>query len=209
MELLWYHTQRSTEAIKDEQPDKCKYGQRFQISTFQLWIAPLMNSSTTAFEVAPQVLRPHLLLVFEIMGICCPDKDYHFTATSTPLEVSISSSKWRILAAVLQVPSEDLKWTCTTPQIMRSVSNSSYVVGLLNYYELQMRVSLKDPSLPFVLLHNEITLRPRCFVRVPVRFVPSCHSINTIKSYSGVLEGTVQVASQTLTCSVRLAGSSY
>ena len=31
---------------------------------------------------------------------------------------------------------------------------------------------LGDPPLPFVVLHNEIHLRPKSFVRVPVRFVP-------------------------------------
>lgn len=29
-----------------------------------------------------------------------------------------------------------------------------------------------DCALPFVVLHNEVTLRPRSFVKVAVRFVP-------------------------------------
>lgn len=37
-----------------------------------------------------------------------------------------------------------------------------------------MTVYLSDPALPFVLLpvHSEIHLRPRSYVRVPLRFIP-------------------------------------
>ena len=35
-----------------------------------------------------------------------------------------------------------------------------------------MLVYLGDPCLPFVLLHNEVSLKPRSYVRVPVRFLP-------------------------------------
>ena len=31
---------------------------------------------------------------------------------------------------------------------------------------------LSDPSLPFVLVHAQVTMRPRSYMRVPVRFVP-------------------------------------
>ena len=31
---------------------------------------------------------------------------------------------------------------------------------------------LGDPCLPFVLLHNEVSLRPKSYVRVPIRFLP-------------------------------------
>ena len=31
---------------------------------------------------------------------------------------------------------------------------------------------MSDPSLPFVMLHNKIRLRPRTYVRLPIRFVP-------------------------------------
>jgi hypothetical protein len=33
-------------------------------------------------------------------------------------------------------------------------------------------VYIGDCALPFVVLHNEVTLRPRSFVKVAVRFVP-------------------------------------
>lgn len=35
-----------------------------------------------------------------------------------------------------------------------------------------MTVYLGDPCVPFVLLHNEISIRPRSYVRVPVRYLP-------------------------------------
>ena len=36
----------------------------------------------------------------------------------------------------------------------------------------QVTVYIGDCALPFVVLHNEVTLRPRSFVKVAVRFVP-------------------------------------
>jgi hypothetical protein len=45
-------------------------------------------------------------------------------------------------------------------------------IELCNATEAEQLVFLGDPSLPFVLLHNEVRLRPRSFVRVPVRFLP-------------------------------------
>ena len=33
-------------------------------------------------------------------------------------------------------------------------------------------VVVKDPSLPFVTLHNEVKVRANSFVRLPIRFVP-------------------------------------
>jgi hypothetical protein len=76
-------------------------------------------------------------------------------------------------------------------------------------------VSLKDPNLPFVVVHNEITLRPRCFVRLPIRFVPTNRRMSGtasstatyIKSYSGVLVACSSDGS--MMGSVELVGSSY
>jgi hypothetical protein len=77
-------------------------------------------------------------------------------------------------------------------------------------------VSLKDPNLPFVVVHNEITLRPRCFVRLPIRFVPTNRRMSEtassstaayIKSYSGVLVACSSDGS--MMGSVELVGSSY
>lgn len=45
-------------------------------------------------------------------------------------------------------------------------------VELCNATDTEVTVLLGDPSLPFVLLHNEIKLRARSYVRIPVRFVP-------------------------------------
>jgi hypothetical protein len=55
---------------------------------------------------------------------------------------------------------------------------------------MQITVHLADPELPFVLLHNEVILRPRSYVRIPVRFVPiSCQAFSTeitVQSQSGL-----------------------
>ena len=52
-----------------------------------------------------------------------------------------------------------------------------------------MMVHLSDPPLPFVLLHNEVHIRPRSYVRIPIRFVPiSCNFFEsdlTVQSASG------------------------
>ena len=34
-------------------------------------------------------------------------------------------------------------------------------------------MKVADPQLPFVILHNTFTLKPRSFVRMPVRFIPT------------------------------------
>lgn len=45
-------------------------------------------------------------------------------------------------------------------------------VELCNSTGESVTVLLGDPMLPFVLLHNEVSLRPKSYVRVPVRFLP-------------------------------------
>jgi hypothetical protein len=45
-------------------------------------------------------------------------------------------------------------------------------IELCNSTDHDVVVFLGDPALPFVLCHNEIRLRARSYVRVPVRFVP-------------------------------------
>ena len=45
-------------------------------------------------------------------------------------------------------------------------------VELCNGTGESVTVLLGDPMLPFVLLHNEVSLRPKSYVRVPVRFLP-------------------------------------
>ena len=45
-------------------------------------------------------------------------------------------------------------------------------IELCNATDREVIVYIGDPTLPFVLLHNEVKIRPRCYVRLPVRFVP-------------------------------------
>lgn len=45
-------------------------------------------------------------------------------------------------------------------------------VDLCNRLYEPVVVYLSDPKLPFILTHNEIHIRPRSYVRVPVRFLP-------------------------------------
>jgi hypothetical protein len=46
-------------------------------------------------------------------------------------------------------------------------------VELCNPRDEEVTIFLLEPSLPFILLHSEIQLRPRSYVRLPVRFIPT------------------------------------
>ncbi len=46
-------------------------------------------------------------------------------------------------------------------------------IELCNATDEQVTVFLGDPLKPYVLLHNEISVRPRSYVRVPLRFLPT------------------------------------
>jgi hypothetical protein len=90
-------------------------------------------------------------------------------------------------------------------------------------------VSLKDPSLPFVLVHNELSLRPHCFVRIPIRFVPvgrldgrSRHTASgaksTVRTFSAFLIAETVMSAGDVNreegdishvCSVELVGTVY
>jgi hypothetical protein len=66
-----------------------------------------------------------------------------------------------------------------------------------------MTITIGDPLLPFVLLHNEIVIRPRCYVRLPLRFVP----IQGPKQFtSALIAQSLNGEYQTM---VTLVGSSY
>jgi hypothetical protein len=69
-------------------------------------------------------------------------------------------------------------------------------------YLLQVTVFVTDPQLPFVVLHNEVKMRPKCFVRLPIRFVP----IGQSKEYSTDL--IVQSADGRFKSSILLYGKS-
>ena len=51
-------------------------------------------------------------------------------------------------------------------------SLSRMKLELCNATENQIKIVIDDPKLPFVLLHNEINMQPRSYVRIPIRFVP-------------------------------------
>jgi len=45
-------------------------------------------------------------------------------------------------------------------------------VDLCNSSNVDVLLYLSDPSLPFVLLHNEVLIKARSYVRIPIRFLP-------------------------------------
>lgn len=58
-------------------------------------------------------------------------------------------------------------------------------VDLCNTTDQQMNVRIEDPDLPFVLLHNEISIDAKSYVSVPIRFVPVSR-----REYSSALHGS-------------------
>merc|ERR1711871_348860 len=58
-------------------------------------------------------------------------------------------------------------------------------VDLCNTTDQQMNVQIEGPDLPFVLLHNEISIDAKSYVSVPIRFVPVSR-----REYSSTLRGS-------------------
>ena len=67
-----------------------------------------------------------------------------------------------------------------------------------------MTVFIGDPMLPFVLLHNEVTIRSRCYVRLHVRFVP----VSGPKTFTSELIACTQTREGSFQTSITLMGSS-
>jgi hypothetical protein len=76
-------------------------------------------------------------------------------------------------------------------------------IELCNATDSKVTVFISDCSLPFVVLHNEVHLKPKSYVRLPVRFVP----------VSGPKEFTALLVAQTedgrYHTSITLTGNSY
>eukprot|EP01041_Mallomonas_annulata_P000720 gene720-1390_t len=81
-------------------------------------------------------------------------------------------------------------------------SLSRMKVELCNATEDEVTIFIGDPALPFVILHNEIHLRPRSYVRVPVRFLP-------VTKNDFVTDLRAQTADGSFHFHVNLNGSSY
>ena len=61
-------------------------------------------------------------------------------------------------------------------------------IDLCNSTSTDVTVLIKDPSLPFVTLHNQIIVKANSFVRLPIRFVPvsaSTFEIDLVGKVSG------------------------
>ncbi|KAJ1428872.1 hypothetical protein B484DRAFT_396642 [Ochromonadaceae sp. CCMP2298] len=90
------------------------------------------------------------------------------------------------------------------------INFGAVVIGSLTRANLELcnatdsvaTVFLGDPLLPFVLLHNEVTLRPRSYVRVPIRYLPT-------RSGDYRNELIAQTADGVHHAKIALAGSAY
>lgn len=78
-------------------------------------------------------------------------------------------------------------------------------IELCNPSDKAITCSINDPALPFVILHSEVTINPRAYVRLPVRFVPV-----VVRSHFGSeLMVDVQEDNSTYSISINLIGASY
>ena len=75
-------------------------------------------------------------------------------------------------------------------------------IELCNATDEQVTVFLGDPLKPYVLLHNEISVRPRSYVRVPLRFLPT-----TVGDYHNEL--IAQTEDGSYHTRIQLSGSAY
>lgn len=75
-------------------------------------------------------------------------------------------------------------------------------IELCNATNKEVMVYLGDLNAPFAIMHNEVRMRPRSYVRIPVRFVPTYPG-----EYSAELIAQFEDGSQTAT--VKLAGFAY
>lgn len=75
-------------------------------------------------------------------------------------------------------------------------------IELCNSTNEEVTVFVGDPQLPFVVLHNEVTIRPRCYVKLPVRFLP----VVGPKNFSARL--VAQSADGSFQATINLSGSS-
>ena len=69
----------------------------------------------------------------------------------------------------LQLPRSVDDTSCHLIYTCQKLNTSSFIHSPLIY---QVMVYISDTALPFVVIHNEIKLRPKSFVKVSVRFVP-------------------------------------
>lgn len=81
-------------------------------------------------------------------------------------------------------------------------SLSRLKIELCNTTDKEMTVVIEDPLLPFVLLHNEVRLRAKSYVRVPIRFVPVTNDEYAIQLNASTIEGNFHT-------SITLTGNSY
>jgi hypothetical protein len=75
-------------------------------------------------------------------------------------------------------------------------------IELCNATDDQVTVYLGDPLQPYVLLHNEISLRPRSYVRVPLRFLP----VHAAEYHNELIAQTSDGSYHTR---IQLSGSAY
>jgi hypothetical protein len=68
-------------------------------------------------------------------------------------------------------------------------------VEICNSSDRELVVRLSDPSLPFIVLHNEIAVPAKSFVRLPVRFVPVTPSVFATEVYAQIMNFENEVIS--------------
>ena len=60
---------------------------------------------------------------------------------------------------------------------------------LCNSCDEDIHITISDPGLPFVIIHNSITIKARSYVRLPVRFVPTFEGKYSVQLQAESIDG--------------------
>ena len=86
---------------------------------------------------------------------------------------------------------------------LRHMASPVPQVRLCNTSHEGIEISLQDPFLPFLLIHHHLRIRPRSYVKLPVRFIPSIRG-----DFEATLVAFLQVNGKTAAaCRVTIVGS--
>jgi hypothetical protein len=124
------------------------------------------------------------------------DKDQHIIKTSNEVKINSKKSSKKRETGVFFRRNIIHFGSVTVGSLSR------LKIELCNTTDKEMTVVIEDPLLPFVLLHNEVKLRAKSYVRVPIRFVPVTNDEYSIQLNATTIEGNFHT-------SITLTGNSY
>lgn len=165
-----------------------------------------MNTTVNSFQsasVMPAVEQQHYSHTFAEKS---QTSQYIHTSTNhSEVRVKEEVSSHPVQETAVLVPHKSGLYFRKTTAQFGSVALGNLVrtkIELCNATNKEVVVYLGDLHAPFAIMHNEVRMRPRSYVRIPLRFVPTYPG-----EYSAELIAQFEDGSQTAT--VKLAGFAY